>query len=126
RRWWRWLNDSPANLALTRLGLEAATLDATHTGLTGEVRAEQIGVWREHIEQRLLIEGVPRSVVVVEATLLNGLSTGLVVALLPAGERPRLPRALEQGPKRLGRVVPDPRAAVCPFNASLPLKSPPL
>src|SRR4051812_24058143 len=24
RKWWKWLNESPANLALTRLGLEAA------------------------------------------------------------------------------------------------------
>ncbi|MEO7397746.1 MAG: TetR/AcrR family transcriptional regulator, partial [Ilumatobacteraceae bacterium] len=32
RKWWKWLNESPANLALTRLGLEAVTLEATHTG----------------------------------------------------------------------------------------------
>src|SRR5690349_7370872 len=36
RKWWKWLNDSPANLAITRLGLEAATLEATHTGLSAD------------------------------------------------------------------------------------------
>jgi len=100
RKWWKWLNESPKNLALTRLGLEAATLEATHTGLSGEVRAEQIGVWREHIEQRLLVEGVPRSAVVIEASLLKGLFTGLIVDLMATGDRQRLTRALEQGLKR--------------------------
>jgi len=100
RKWWKWLNDSPKNLALTRLGLEAATLEATNTGLSGEVRAEQIGVWREHIEQRLLLEGVPRAAVVIEASLLKGLFTGLVVDLMATGDRQRLTRALEQGLKR--------------------------
>ena len=43
RRWWRWINASPANLALVRLGIEAAALDATVSGLPGDVRADQIG-----------------------------------------------------------------------------------
>ena len=105
RKWWKWLNDSPANLALTRLGLEAATLQATQTGLTGEVRAEQIGVWREHIEQRLLLEGMPRTMVVVEASILKGLFTGLVIDLMATGDRLRLTRALEQGLRRCEEVV---------------------
>ena len=112
RKWWRWLNASPANLALTRLGLEAATLEATQTGITGEVRAEQIGVWREHIEQRLLLEGVPRSIVVVEATLLKGLFTGLVVDLISTGDRQRLSRALEHGLKRLESIVAESHARI--------------
>jgi len=107
RRWWRWLNESPANLALTRLGLEAATLEATHTGLSGEVRAEQIGVWREHIEQRLLLEGVPRSEVVMEASILKALFTGLIVDLMATGDRQRLTKALEAGLKRTEQVVAD-------------------
>lgn len=100
RKWWKWLNASPANLALTRLGLEAATLEATHTGLSGEVRAEQIGVWREHIEQRLVIEGVPKDVIVVEASVLKALFTGLIVDLMATGDRARLTRALEVGLQR--------------------------
>lgn len=100
RRWWRWLNESPANLALTRLGLEAATLEATHTGLSGEVRAEQIGVWREHIEQRLLLEGVPKADVVLEASVLKALFTGLIVDLISTGDRARLTKALEVGLRR--------------------------
>jgi AcrR family transcriptional regulator len=105
RRWWKWLNESPRNLALTRLGLEAATLEAARTGITGEVRAEQIGVWREHIEQQLLREGVPRSSVVIEASLLKGMFTGLVVDLMATGDKQRLTRALEQGLKRLELLV---------------------
>ena len=33
----------PENLALVRLNYEAATLDASVTGLAGDVRADQIG-----------------------------------------------------------------------------------
>src|SRR5687768_1425279 len=58
RRWWRWINSSAANLAMVRLGIEAAALDATATGLPGSVRADQIGLWRSNIEQRLIAEGV--------------------------------------------------------------------
>ena len=105
RKWWKWLNESPANLALTRLGLEAATLEATHTGLSGEVRAEQIGVWREHIEQRLALEGVPRHLLVIEASLLKGLFTGLIVDLMATGDRQRLTRALEQGLRRTEAAI---------------------
>ncbi len=45
-QWWRWINAAPANAALVRLGIEAAALDATRSGLPGDVRAEQIGLWR--------------------------------------------------------------------------------
>jgi AcrR family transcriptional regulator len=100
RKWWKWLNESPANLALTRLGLEAATLEATQTGLSGELRAEQISVWRQHIEQRLLLEGVPRQAVVVEATVLKAFFTGLILDLMATGDRARLGRALELGLRR--------------------------
>ena len=49
RKWWRWINAAPENLALVRLGLEAAALDATAGGIPGRVRAEQVGLWRtEH------------------------------------------------------------------------------
>jgi len=110
RRWWKWLNESPANLALTRLGLEAATLEATHTGLSGEVRAEQIGVWREHIEQRLLLEGVPKAEVVMESSILKALFTGLIVDLMATGDRQRLTKALEVGLRRTEAVVEAARA----------------
>ena len=33
RAWWRWITASPQNLAVVRLGIEAAALDATVTGL---------------------------------------------------------------------------------------------
>ncbi len=105
RKWWQWLNASPANLALTRLGLEAVTLEATYTGLSSPVRAEQISVWREEIEQRLVGEGVPKAVAMLEASLLKGLFTGLIVDLMATGDRARLTRALEQGLLRVEAII---------------------
>ena len=105
RKWWKWLNASPSNLALARLGLEAATLEATHTGLTGDVRAEQIGVWRTEIEQRLLTEGIPAGEVVAEASLMKAMFTGLMVDLMATGDRVRLTRALEVGLARVEAIL---------------------
>ncbi len=52
----KWMTASRANLALVRLNYEAAALDTSVTGLAGDVRADQIGVWRHDVEQRLLGE----------------------------------------------------------------------
>lgn len=112
RRWWKWLNASPANLALTRLGLEAATLEATQTGLSGDVRAEQIGVWREQIEQKLISEGVPKAIAVIEASLLKATFTGLIVDLMATGDKARLTKALEQGLQRTEAIVESSRQSV--------------
>jgi AcrR family transcriptional regulator len=106
RRWWRWINSSAANLALVRLGIEAAALDATATGLPGQVRADQIGLWRSNIEQRLIAEGVRADIAGVEASLVKAMFTGLVVDLLATGERRRLTRALEVGLARLEQAHP--------------------
>lgn len=111
RKWWKWLTDSPENLALTRLGLEAVTLEATHTGLSGDVRAEQIGVWREQIEQKLVSEGVPKNVAVTEASMLKGVFTGLIMDLLATGDRQRLTKALEVALRRTEAVLEASRAA---------------
>lgn len=105
RRWWRWITSSPSNLALVRLGIEAAALDATESGLPGRVRADQIGLWRANIEQQLIAEGVPSSVAPTEASLVKAMFTGLVVDLLATGERRRLARALEVGLARLDQVI---------------------
>ena len=105
RKWWKWLNASPSNLALARLGLEAATLEATHTGLTGEVRAEQIGVWRTEIEQRLVTEGISPAEAVAEASLMKAMFTGLMVDLMATGDRVRLTRALEVGLSRVEAIL---------------------
>ncbi|HEX4982875.1 MAG TPA: hypothetical protein VFV63_14310, partial [Ilumatobacteraceae bacterium] len=105
RRWWRWINSSAANLAMVRLGIEAAAVDATATGLPGPVRADQIGLWRSNIEQRLVAEGVQADVASVEASLVKAMFTGLVVDLLATGDRRRLTRALEVGLARLEQVV---------------------
>jgi AcrR family transcriptional regulator len=97
RKWWKWLNASPANLSLARLGLEAATLEATHTGLPGEVRAEQIGLWRTNIERQLVVEGLSPPEAEIEASLLKAMFTGLMVDLMATGDRARLTRSLEAG-----------------------------
>lgn len=105
RRWWQWITASPANLALVRLGIEAAALDATVSGLPGEARAEQISTWRMDVEQHLVADGVPCAVAEVEASLVKAMFTGLVVDLLATGQRQRLTDALEAGLDRLEQLV---------------------
>ncbi len=105
RAWWRWITASPKNLAMVRLGIEAAAMEATFDGLPRQVRGEQIGLWRSNIEQRLLAEGVPAEAAVIEASLAKAMFTGLVVDLLATGQRARLTRSLEVGLARLEQVV---------------------
>lgn len=105
RRWWRWMNAAPANLALVRLNYEAATLDTNVTGLAGEVRADQIGVWRHDTELRLEAEGVPRAVAAEEASLIKATFTGLVMDLFATGDRKRLTRAMNVFLIRLAETV---------------------
>ena len=104
RAWWRWITASPQNLAVVRLGIEAAALDATVTGLPRQVRGDQIGIWRSNIEQRLLAEGVALPTAIIEASLAKAMFTGLVVDLLATGHRARLGRALELGLARLEQL----------------------
>jgi AcrR family transcriptional regulator len=96
RRWWKWLTSSSENLALVRLGLEAATLEAAVTGLSVSTRADQIGVWRSEIENRLVAAGVPRKRAAVEATTAKAVFTGMVVDLMASGETKRLTAALDE------------------------------
>lgn len=105
RSWWRWITASPHNLAIVRLGIEAAAMEATLGGLPRQVRGEQIGLWRTNIESRLMAEGVPDELAVIEASLAKAMFTGLVVDLLATGQRARLTRALEVGLARLEQVV---------------------
>jgi AcrR family transcriptional regulator len=107
RLWWRWITASPQNLAVVRLGIEAAALDATVTGLPARVRGDQIGIWREHIEQRLRNEGVAPDAVTVEASLAKAMFTGLVVDLLATGHKARLTRALDVALARLEQLERD-------------------
>lgn len=105
RKWWRWMNASPANLALVRMNYEAATLDTNVTGLAGEVRADQIGVWRHDVEQRLRAEGVPEDQIEVEASLSKAMFSGLVMDLLATGDRKRLTTALDTWLERLSQRI---------------------
>ena len=105
RKWWRWINAAPANLALVRLGIEAATLDATASGLPGDVRAEQISFWREDIAARLVADGVKPEHAEVEASLAKALFTGLILDLLATGQRRRLTASLEIALQRLEDLI---------------------
>jgi AcrR family transcriptional regulator len=105
RAWWRWITASSQNLAVVRLGIEAAALDATVTGLPRRVRGDQIGLWRQQIETRLAREGVPPEVATVEASLAKAMFTGLVVDLMATGQKARLTRALEVGLARFEQVI---------------------
>jgi hypothetical protein len=95
RKWWRWINESPSNLAVTRLGYEAVTLDATVTGLSAQFRADQISLWMRYPEEILVRSGMPRPEAKREAVLAKAVFTGLVLDLLASGDRQRLTRALE-------------------------------
>jgi hypothetical protein len=99
------MNADPANLALVRLNYEAATLDASVTGLAGEVRADQIGVWRHDTEQRLEAEGMPHDRAVDEASLIKATFTGLVMDLFATGDRRRLTKAMNDFLERLTQTV---------------------
>lgn len=96
RRWWKWMLASRSNLNQVRLGLEAVTLDATVTGLAGDVRAEQIGAWRVNIERRLIASGMPADDALIEASVLKAAFTGVTLDLLATGDRKRLTVALDR------------------------------
>jgi AcrR family transcriptional regulator len=104
RRWWKWLCASPQNLALVRLNYEAATLEPSVTGLAGDVRADQIGVWRHDVEQRLVSEGLKPERAALQASLIKATFTGLVMDLFATGDIRRLTKALESW---LGKLSAD-------------------
>ena len=87
RRWWKWLCANPRNLALVRLNYEAATLEPLVTGLAGDVRADQIGVWRHDVEQRLVAEGLKPERAALEASLIKATFTGLAKICSPPATR---------------------------------------
>lgn len=105
RRWWRWMNTSPSNLALVRLNYEAAALDTSVTGLAGDVRADQIGVWRHDLELRLLAEGMPADLVELEAGLIKATFSGLIMDLIATGERKRLTVACDVWLDRVSEII---------------------
>jgi AcrR family transcriptional regulator len=123
RRWWKWMIAKPDHLALVRLNYEAAALDPSVTGLTGDVRADQIGVWRHEIEERLLAEGVPPERVEVEAGLTKATFSGLIMDLIATGDRKRLTVACEEWLGRLSVMIrthaePPPAGAVTAGSAN--------
>lgn len=101
RKWWKWINASDANKAMVRLNYEAAALDTKVTGLSGSVRAEQIGVWRHGAEYRFEAEGLRHDRAELEASLAKATFTGLVIDLLATGDRRRLNAIFEVFIERL-------------------------
>jgi AcrR family transcriptional regulator len=95
RQWWKWLLNTEKNRQLARLGLEAALLDPTVTGLATEIRASRMGAWRANIERRLIASGIPAPAARVQSSVLEAGFTGLMLDLLSGGERRRLTDALE-------------------------------
>lgn len=109
RKWWKWMNASPANLALVRLNYEAAALNPEVSGLDGEVRAHQIGVWCRDVQRQLMNDGLPPDAALLEATLAKATFTGLVTDLVASGDRRRLSAMVEEFARRLERVVEEQR-----------------
>ncbi|MCU1359396.1 MAG: transcriptional regulator, TetR family [Ilumatobacteraceae bacterium] len=100
-RWWRWMTASRANLSLVRLNYEAAALDTSVTGLAGDVRADQIGVWRHDVEKRLLNEGMAPPRAAVEASLMKATFSGLIMDLLATGDKRRLTPLVDEWLRRV-------------------------
>ena len=101
RKWWKWINASPENFAAVRLNYEAAALNPKVTGLAGEVRADQIGVWRHVAASHFQQEGLPADRAELEAVLAKATFTGLVMDLIATGERKRLTPMFEEFAQRL-------------------------
>ncbi len=111
---------TPQNLALVRLNYEAATLEPTVTGLAGDVRADQIGVWRHDVERRLVSEGLKPERAALEASLIKATFTGLVMDLFATGDTRRLTRALDAW---LDRLSEDLAAVTDLVHATQPVES---
>lgn len=111
RKWWKWINASPRNLALVRLNYEAATMDPKVTGLTGELRADQIGVWRHDAERHFAAEGLTREQAAMEAALAKATFTGLAMDLFATGDRARLTRSFNEFVERLAARLDECRHA---------------
>ncbi len=105
RKWWKWMNASPANLATVRLNYEAAALDTAVTGLAGDLRADQIGVWRHEAELHLTQDGIPPERAELEASLVKATFTGLVMDLIATGDQRRLTKVFDEFVRRLDSLV---------------------
>jgi AcrR family transcriptional regulator len=114
RKWWKWMNAKPENLALVRLGYEAAALDTTVTGLPGDLRADQLAVWRHIVEGKLRQEGLSEATAQSEATIQKAMFTGFILDLVASGDRKRLGAALEVSLRRLEALIDEVNASAEP------------
>jgi AcrR family transcriptional regulator len=101
RRWWTWMNADAGNLAIVRLGYEAAALHSSVTGLPGPVRAVQFDVWRIDVELRLHRSGLRPDAAALEAGLIKAAFSGLVMDLLATGDTRRVTALFNQWVRRL-------------------------
>jgi hypothetical protein len=72
------------------------------------VRADQIGVWRHDVEQRLVAEGLKPERAALEASLIKATFTGLAMDLFATGDTRRLTKALESWLSRLSKDLSKP------------------
>ena len=105
RAWWRWITASPQNLAVVRLGIEAAALDATVTGLPRPGARRSDRYLARRTSSSACSTRACHADGTIEASLAKAMFTGLVVDLLATGQKARLTRALEVGLTRLEQVV---------------------
>ncbi|MFZ9015709.1 MAG: TetR/AcrR family transcriptional regulator [Ilumatobacteraceae bacterium] len=108
RAWWKWALASHENLAIARLGIEAAAhlpTDDHREGLDRR-RNSQLKL-RPDIEGLLLSQGVPPNVASIEATLARAVLNGLVVEYVANGNKSRLTRALDVHLAHLDQVIAD-------------------
>jgi hypothetical protein len=82
-----------------------AALDTKVTGLAGDLRAAQIGVWRHEAELHLKQDGIPHDRAELEASLAKATFTGLVMDLIATGDRRRLTKVFDEFVDRLDCLV---------------------
>ena len=88
--------------------MTAEGLDAVIVAAAGRKRlgcADQIGVWRHDVEQRLVCEGLKPERAALEASLIKATFTGLAMDLFATGDTRRLTRALDAWLGRLSREL---------------------
>lgn len=105
RRWWQWSTASPDQLALVRLGIEAATLEYALDDLRRDQRGQQIEYWRHAFEDGLIDAGVPADIAVDEATIVKAVFTGLIVDLIASGHQARIDRAFDRFVQQVETVI---------------------
>jgi AcrR family transcriptional regulator len=92
-RYWTWCS-APENLPVMRLVIEAATLEATRSGLPASLRERLVTDWVDLIAAGLRAEGLPAAEARSLASIANAAVIGLTLDRIATGDRRRTDRAL--------------------------------